>query len=124
MKKRFMVMKKKALDEFPSILLEGNAKARRIVTTKRTGARRAMLGICTIQPGAEHGWHTHPPGEEEMNYIIGGSGLILWKEGRRERSQKVGKGDVIFTPEKVPNMQRCLGRKPFVFLYAVSPPRE
>jgi len=123
--KEFVILGSTEYETFPALVLEGNARGRRILTSKLTGSDKLMLGICTIMPGEEHGWHTHPDNEEEVNYIIEGRGLIVWKDrNNNERRKEVTTGDVIFTPGRIPNKQLNIGNEPFRFLYVLSPPRE
>src|SRR5579862_4017314 len=99
--------------------------ARRILTSKLTGSDKMMLGIGTIMPGDSHAWHTHPTDEEEINYIIEGRGLFSWvEEGGEKRECVVERGDVVYSPGDVPNMQLNIGDRPFRFVYIISPPRE
>jgi len=124
MSKKFIVRRCDEYNNILPIILEGSAQGRRILTSKETGSEKMMLGICTIMPGDNHGWHTHPPNEEEINYVIEGRGLIKWLEGDAKKECEVTAGDVIFTPENVPNMQLNIGNGPFRFVYVISPPRE
>lgn len=121
---KFVIRKSKEYEQGPLIELEGDARAQRILTSKVTGSKNMMLGICTIMPGDSHGWHTHSNGEEEINYVISGRALISWQEGNLKKEVEVSSGDVIYTPSEIPNMQMSIGDEPFKFVYVLSPPRE
>lgn len=97
-------------------------QARRLVTRKRVGSERLMVGIVEIAPGARgYGWsYTERQGNDEVYYVLQGRVRLYYEEGHVDAQR----GDALYLPAgwsyRLDNRQS----RPARLLYALSPPIE
>ncbi|MCK7504826.1 MAG: cupin domain-containing protein [Desulfobacterales bacterium] len=57
-----------------------------------------LLGFGVIKPGEAEGWHIHPPGEDEIFFVMEGQALAEWIfEGTAYR-EEISAGTAFYTP--------------------------
>jgi mannose-6-phosphate isomerase-like protein (cupin superfamily) len=96
--------------------------ARRLVTKKRMGSEKLMVGIVEIEPNAKgYRWsYSEAEGNDEVYYVLQGKIRLSYEE----RFIDARKGDAIFLPAgreyRLDNRQS----RPARLIYALSPPIE
>ena len=84
-----------------------------------TGSSEFMAGITIFEPGESSSYHIHPE-SEEINLVLGGSGLVV-SEG--EEASFVS-GDAMWVPKGVYHQHRNTGDEPLKLLWVYTPQAE
>jgi quercetin dioxygenase-like cupin family protein len=101
--------------EKPKNFFEGGGGFNRRVITKQEEGIDISCSLATIEPGKAHDWHDHE--QDEVAYIIQGSGKYFLKDGEIEYKA----GDIVFLPKGTMHKNLVLGNEPLI-LFAVFNP--
>ena len=77
---------------------------------------RLMLGLNSLEPGAEQAVHTHE-GQDKFYHVLEGVGLFTVGSDRRE----AGPGEVVWAPSGVLHGVRNDGSERLVLLVGIAP---
>lgn len=78
-----------------------------------------LFNVGTLEPGKWGGWHKHE-GNEEIYYVMKGSGKFMWEEDGKILEKEIKEGDMVYQPEGLWN-QTVGGKEPLVIVFAVAP---
>jgi oxalate decarboxylase/phosphoglucose isomerase-like protein (cupin superfamily) len=81
-----------------------------------------IFGFGRMKPGEGRGWHIHPPGEDEIFYVIEGEGLAEWKEDGEVHREKLSAGTALYTPGNMENNVTNVGTKDLLSVYCIYKP--
>lgn len=81
-----------------------------------TGSEEFMAGITIFEPGESSSYHVHPE-SEEINLVIGGSGVVV-SEGEEA---EFGPGAAMWVPKNVYHQHRNTGTEPLKLLWVYTP---
>ncbi len=81
-----------------------------------TGSEEFMAGITVFEPGESSSYHVHPE-SEEINLVIGGSGLVV-SEGEEAT---FGPGAAMWVPKGVYHQHRNTGTEPLKLMWVYTP---
>ncbi len=57
-----------------------------------------LFNVGTLEPRKWGGWHRHM-GNEEIYYVMKGSGKFMWEEEGEIMEKEIKEGDMVFQPE-------------------------
>jgi oxalate decarboxylase/phosphoglucose isomerase-like protein (cupin superfamily) len=81
-----------------------------------------IFGFGRLKPGEGRGWHTHPPGEDEIFYVIEGEGLAEWVHEGQTYRERVSSGCVFYTPGAMENNITNVGHTDLLSVYCIYKP--
>jgi quercetin dioxygenase-like cupin family protein len=81
-----------------------------------TGSDEFMAGITIFEPGESSSYHIHPD-SEEINMVLGGSGLVVSEGEEAEFSQ----GDAMWVPKGVYHQHKNTGTEPLKLMWVYTP---
>lgn len=113
----------------------GSGWMKRVIYPPHVQSKGTFFGVAEVHPGVSpHRWHTHvsdkaegysveyPHDFEEIYYIIGGNGVVQWKEDGEIKEEKVGPGDTVFFPVGVGEHQLFNnGKDKIIMVFCGSP---
>ena len=86
---------------------------RRLISSEETDSGM-LLGFGVIKPGEARGWHIHPPGEDEIFFVMEGRALAEWIfEGKRDIGDEISTGTAFYTPVICRTTSAILGNRTF-----------
>lgn len=97
-------------------------KLRRLITKKRDGSDKIMLGISRMEPGFEYIWTSGGPGEpeDELYYMIRGSIELFYDDKKVEAKE----GEAVYLPAGYRYRSVVSSDEPAEIVYALTPPIE
>ena len=84
-----------------------------------TGSEEFMAGITIFEPGEASSYHVHPE-SEEINLVLGGSGLVV-SEGEEA---EFGPGHAMWVPKGVYHQHKNTSGEPLQLLWVYTPQAE
>ncbi len=97
---------------------KGGGADRPLVYSKSGGTDHILMGYCTYEPGKGSQWHSHE--EEDVFFIVNGTGTIYYEKDGKEYSTPLQPGDAVFSGY-LRNYVRNTGSETLVIVYAISP---
>jgi mannose-6-phosphate isomerase-like protein (cupin superfamily) len=97
---------------------QGGGADRPMVFGKQGGTDHILMGYCTYEPGKGSQWHSHE--EEDVFFIVSGTGTIVFEQDGKEHSAPLKPGDACFSGY-LRNYVRNTGTETLVIVYAISP---
>jgi mannose-6-phosphate isomerase-like protein (cupin superfamily) len=97
---------------------EGGGTDRPLLTAASAGTEHVFMGYCTYEPGKGSQWHSHV--EEDVFFIVSGTGHIYYEKDGEQHSLALRPGDAVFSGY-LPNYVRNTGTETLVMVYAISP---
>jgi quercetin dioxygenase-like cupin family protein len=97
-------------------------KVKRLVTKRRVGSDKLMVGMVLIEPDCKgYGWgYSEQEGNDEVYYVLKGK-VRLHYNGKYVEAKE---GDAIFLPAGWQYQLDNMESNPAVLLYALTPPIE
>jgi mannose-6-phosphate isomerase-like protein (cupin superfamily) len=94
-------------------------RVRRVITKKRLGSERLMLGMSYIDPNCK-GYKWTFKENDEVYYIIRGK-ITLHYDGKKVDA---GEGDALLLPSGLHYQLDNAGTEPVILVYVLNPPPE
>ena len=94
-------------------------RVRRLVTKKRLGSQKLMLGLSYIDPSCK-GYKWTFKDSDEVYYIVRGK-ITLHYNGKKVDAQE---GDAVLLPSGLHYQLDNAGTEPVVLVYVLTPPPE
>jgi mannose-6-phosphate isomerase-like protein (cupin superfamily) len=91
---------------------------RRLIGADKTESG-LVLGYGVVKPGDGRGWHSHPPGEDEIFYVIEGEGMAEWKIDGKLYQKKISSGSAFYTPGNMENNISNIGETDLLGVYCI-----
>jgi len=102
----------------PRAMCKG-ATVRRLITKRREGSEKLMLGIATFEPGCEEHEFAYPD-KDEVYYVMKGTLEFQWEDKKID----VHEGQAVFMPAGLRYREVNRTREPVVVVYTLTPPLE
>lgn len=126
------------LNSIPTDMAASAVRVRRLITRKREGSEKLMVGVCFMDPGEQTiKWSSletdslalknvkdgeaHYGPMEEIYYVIRGEKMFLKCDGR---DHPLKKGDAVYLPPGHEYQLRNEGSQPSMFVYVINPALE
>ncbi len=96
----------------------GGGKDWPLISRETAGTEHLLFGYCVYDPGRGSQWHSHQ--EEDVFFVVSGSGTLHYEEAGKEKTMPLRPGDAVFSGY-LPNCVKNTGEAPLVLVYAISP---
>jgi quercetin dioxygenase-like cupin family protein len=90
-------------------------KFKRYANPSKPG-QKLIAALGRLEPGEDMGWHSHP--EEEIFFVISGSGLVRWEEENKIYEAEIHPGYGFYKEGNVPHQMVNTGSEPLLGLAA------